>query len=621
MAVRISYGGSQSYGKILKYDVWDKLQYYKARDIVNCEPNKAFSYDIQDRPTKPVPSISGKFSFNSRRYKKTPFPSLIHTRSQAELKTSPSPLNSGNERIYPPELQNNKTLEGQVKWLQELLNRRNRDMKSMEEHYSHFIEQLQSELKKSKSEQMEFDKLSNKNKELERLLQQSKMELEKLEKTNSKINDEVISDLKEQIKVLNCEKLELLAIIKSNKEELKKLRLEFFNHFARNRQEIQAPNDQNERIVESQIIKNKADEIGKLLDQKAKQASILDTQESQIKELKLEVRQLHDVIARLKKDNEEKDSKILGLKLKPVIEFDDNTNANNKFTIRELINKQDSRQSHGSHRSHESHGDMNSAIQEPLYFDGSFSPTRSVPYSPTSEKKFMLQDPWLDNRILSPEPKVFQPKAFDSMSRQEDNPHNNHSYRNESNYHLNKYPRNTKEQEPSAKTINRVSSPKLKQQEYGFDYVAREASQNGKNTRYPKVTTAMTKRPEAIGQNYFKISCNDNLSSPEDSPSKTYGRLLTYSMPSVTSITNDYGDTYGNNPERSPKRSRKNTIPVKNWFFPTTEQDELKINPKPVTHIPKTNSNAKFTKTETQSSHQRNYQLKNNVLEFTYAKS
>lgn len=507
--MKLSTTSAITYGKIPRSKPLNRAQYYKARNIVECKANANPVADYPDYPTKPVPLIpkipsvfkSSNLNMSAQSFAEKP--------RIAQAKPTQKPSDSQFERMYKTELQKNKNLENQLKLLQNALDRHNSDIKAMENHYSEFIDQLQSELKDKKDLEHKLDAKDKEKRDLENQLYKSNMELNMLKEANNNSDDNVISDLRERVRLLNKEKLELLDIIKGNRKELRNLRSEIKNCCEEHKRGSKTPSMQDESLQKQIDLKDKEiEDLKRALEDKTKDAEVLKIRDKEIEDLSAEINRLNNSIAKLKKDNNTKDSKIFELKTIPVLPVSNYTTSKNELAINEYSNRRDVRVSN------EPSINRNSTMNEPMYFDRTNSPTKSYIESPPVERISVAHEPTRKERIPS-QPRVIRRSMTPSVVRREIGSPQKCTCSNICSKCLNQ-PRysSTLTTSPDSYRKNYYSPNRYSPNEYKSEYSNNERTYTHTSVYYPKVTTTVTRRPLGPERVYNTTSISDNNLSP-----------------------------------------------------------------------------------------------------------
>lgn len=300
-----------SYGKNPKARKHAKPQYYAERHIVDYRPISPTLQDTPDYSSKTVPALPNLTVMQSNLHNKSSQMSLVEKSRRSDSRSVKTGSHIEFERLYYVELEKNKNMEVQLHQLREINERLTIDKKSLKEHYEEFIRQLQGEVQSSRSIESKYNTVDTRRRVVEEELHKLKVELELIKQTHGHGDDDVVDELRDRIRTLNDEKMELLNTLKSNKTEVNNLRAQI-NYFQGKEKELA-----NSRKSYSDPFRNSnrgrgqdSPDLRESSSESDRAHAALKSKDAEISTLKSEIAELKAEIARLKGQLDSKDGQI-----------------------------------------------------------------------------------------------------------------------------------------------------------------------------------------------------------------------------------------------------------------------------------------------------------------------
>ena len=287
-----------SYGKNPKARTHAKPQYYAERHIVSYQPFNSTMEAVPDYPSKAVPALPNLSGIQSQYQNKSSQRSLLERSKRNDHNSVKTGSGIDFERLYYLELEKNKNLEDRMFQLSKNNEKLHQDKKAMRKQYEDFIQQLQKEAQESKLLESQYNDANDKRRRLEEELNSLKIELDLMKRNHICNDDEVITELRERIKSLNQEKIDILDLLDRRKKEITNLRAQL--NYQQEKEKANANKEQ--RVTESlrnmlQAKDNEIEELRKKGDEADEAKSALRTRDADINTLKNKIEQLNDKIA------------------------------------------------------------------------------------------------------------------------------------------------------------------------------------------------------------------------------------------------------------------------------------------------------------------------------------
>lgn len=303
-----------SYGKNPRARHHNKPQYYLARHIIDYRPMAPNAHDTPDLQVRPVPLLTLSSEVNVQSHHKSSLQSIMEKSRRSEIKMNKSVSHIEFEKLYYTELEKNKHMEIQLIQLKDANDRLHSDKKAVKDHYEEFIRQLQAEVQNSKLMESKFNSADAKRRVIEEELHRLRVEVDMLRQPQTNNEDEVVEELRERIKTLNQEKIDLLNSLQNNKTEILNLKtqINFFQNKEKEASNIKQTGDdylkEKIRLQEIEIL-----DLRRYQSDADNAASALRLKDSEISALKLEIDNLNLEIRKLKEQLENRDVQIVSL--------------------------------------------------------------------------------------------------------------------------------------------------------------------------------------------------------------------------------------------------------------------------------------------------------------------
>lgn len=225
---------------------FNKEDYYNQRHIARHTPIKETDYDIPDTEGQRVPTAP---SIPRTEREVTNFSETgisIHNNSELRSKRGVN-VNNDFETLYYKAEADNKILRDDIESLKNTNLKLNKNKDDMKNNYEEFIEKMEAEITNLKQYEHEFNNMDIEKRNLEEEITKLKLEMSLINKKNSGIGgDESYNEnLRERIRALNEEKLELINNLEIQNNRVKNLTTEinyFQNDTKEQNQEIQKEN-------------------------------------------------------------------------------------------------------------------------------------------------------------------------------------------------------------------------------------------------------------------------------------------------------------------------------------------------------------------------------------------
>lgn len=300
-----------SYGKNPRARNHNKPQYYLARHIIDYRPTAPVAHDVPDLSSKPVPLLTFSAEAHLQSQHKSTANSQMERSRRSEVKMMRSVSHIEFEKLYYTELEKNKHMEMQVVQLKDANERLHGDKKALKDHYEEFIRQLQNEAQTSKLMESKFNTVDSKRRAAEEEVHKLRVEVDMLRQNQTQCDDQMVDELRERIKALNQEKIDLLNSLQNNKTEILNLRTQI-NYFQSKEKEASASRQADDEHLKDKLRTQEIEiiELRKLQGEADFATSALKLKDSEIAALKLEIENLNLEIRKLKEQLENRDNQI-----------------------------------------------------------------------------------------------------------------------------------------------------------------------------------------------------------------------------------------------------------------------------------------------------------------------
>ncbi len=270
----------------------NKSEYYARRNVVRPENIPEKNHDVPDtegQKMNEVPVLKHKES-NYQSYYSDKKMSNIHSASIRQ------PTNLVDyETLYLKEQQSKKGVEDELKNISETNQKLQENKDLMKMNYEEFIAKLEAEISQLKQYEGDYNNLDGEKRKLEEEVKRLQLEISLFKKNSTIKDDALVDSLKDQIRNLNKDKLELLNNLEIQRNEVKNLKT--VNYFENNNKEedlIHQLTEANDKIFELEQKLANANNIS--------ESEELKRKDLRIKELELELNKMAGELEEAKKN-------------------------------------------------------------------------------------------------------------------------------------------------------------------------------------------------------------------------------------------------------------------------------------------------------------------------------
>lgn len=287
--------GKFPYSTLKKFN---KEDYYNQRHLVHQIPLKETNFDIPDSEGQKIPSAP---SIPRTEREITNLSETGLSVGNSEIRSRK--VNSDFETLYYKAEADNRVLREDIESLKNTNLKLNENKESMKNNYEEFIEKLETEIGNLKQYESGFNNLDIEKRNLEEEITKLKLEMSLIRKNSGVGDDGYNENLRERIRKLNEEKLELLNNLEIQNNKVKNLKTEI--NYYQNEPKEENPEILRENTVMKKrihILENNLQNFEMNKETKNERTSVIEDKVNRIEFLENKIDQLSDLLKNSKKE-------------------------------------------------------------------------------------------------------------------------------------------------------------------------------------------------------------------------------------------------------------------------------------------------------------------------------